>query len=147
MKERVQKSLVWALILSETTHVFCCVLPTLFSVLSLIVGMGMMASMPDSMVRMHTMIHAWEVPIIIFSGVVLALGWGISWYSDRLDCHDTGCHHGACAPQKNKAHLVLVIATVLFTFNLAMYLFVHRSPLVVNKLMHHNEQPHTHNAQ
>lgn len=139
MKERVQKSLIWALIVSETSHVFCCVLPTIFSLLSLMAGMGMMV-MPGFMVEMHDFIHHWEVPIIAFSGVILLLGWGISWYSDKLDCHDTGCCHGECAPKKNKAHLVLVVATVLFTFNLAIYLFIHRSNVVNQHLEAHGHE-------
>jgi len=126
MKENIQKSLFIALILSETSHVFCCVLPTIFSLFSLLVGMGMAATMPGFLVTWHDYIHAYEIPVIAFSGLILAFGWGITWYSDRMDCHDSGCCHGECAPKKSRAHVILMIATALFLFNLAIYVFVHR---------------------
>lgn len=105
----------------------------------------MIASMPGFMVGMHDFIHHWELPIIAFSGLVLLLGWGITWYSDKMDCHDTGCCHGSCAPKKGKAHLVLIGATVLFTFNLGIYLFVHQSNIIQQKLeTHHHDGQEDH---
>jgi hypothetical protein len=130
MKEILQKSLIATVIASEASHIFCCVLPTLFSLMSLLVGMGLIATMPNFLITVHDYMHAWEVPIISFSGIVLALGWAVTLYSDRLDCHHTGCGHGACAPKKSRAHIVLTIATALFLFNLAVYVFVHRAGIV-----------------
>ncbi|PZQ47206.1 MAG: hypothetical protein DI551_03825 [Micavibrio aeruginosavorus] len=127
MKQTIQKHLVWAVILSETSHVFCCVFPTIFSVLSLFAGLGLVATMPTFMVTMHGILHAWELPMIAFSGLVLAIGWGAVWYGDRMDCHNTGCCHGACAPQKKRAHTILKLATVLFLFNVLIYFAVHKS--------------------
>lgn len=127
MKQTLQKHLVWAVILSESSHVFCCVFPTVFSVVSLLAGLGVVAAMPTFMVTMHNMLHAWELPMIGLSGVVLALGWWAVWYSDKIDCHSTGCAHGACAPKKNKAHIVLKVATVLFIFNVLIFITLHKS--------------------
>lgn len=126
MKSSVQKSLIWAVILSESSHVFCCVFPTIFSLVSLMAGLGVVA-MPAVMVRMHDVLHAWELPMIVTSGVILALGWAAVLYSERIDCHSTGCAHGACAPKKSKAHVVLMIATTLFIFNIAVYAGIHKS--------------------
>ena len=61
------------------------------------------------------------------SGLILALGWAAVRHGYKVDCHGTGCAHGACAPKKNRAHLVLKIATVLFIFNALVYAVVHRS--------------------
>lgn len=127
MKQSLQKSLNWAVLLSETSHVFCCVLPTVFSLMGLLAGLGVVATLPPSMIALHDILHHWELPMIIASGAVLALGWGATWYSDRIDCHSTGCCHGACAPRKNKAHVILKIATVLFVVNVAVYALIHRS--------------------
>lgn len=127
MKQSLQKPLVWAVVLSETSHVFCCVLPTIFSLFSLLAGMGVVAAMPAFLVDLHDILHSWELPMIIGSGIILALGWAAVWYSGRIDCHSTGCAHGACAPKKNKAHLVLKIATVLFVFNVLIYAGIHKS--------------------
>lgn len=148
MKESLQKSLTWAVILSESTHVFCCVLPTLFSLVGLLAGLGVVAALPPSMIALHEILHRWELPMILASGVVLALGWGATWYSDRIDCHNTGCCHGACAPRKNKAHLILKIATVLFVVNVAVYALIHRSgwlaPVPEAAQVHADGENHSH---
>lgn len=90
----------------------------------------MAASMPGFLVTIHDYMHQWELPVIAVSGLILVLGWAITLYSDRVDCHHTGCEHGACAPKKDRAHMVLIIASVLFLFNLSIYLFVHRAGIV-----------------
>lgn len=127
MRQNIQKSLILGVVLSEASHVFCCIFPTVFSLLSLAVGMGLAASMPTFMMSLHDFLHEWEVPIIAFSGIILLLGWTVTWYSDRMDCRASGCAHDVCKPRKSKARIVLTIATALFLFNLAVYLFAHRS--------------------
>lgn len=134
MKQTLQKPLLWAVVLSETSHVFCCVFPTIFSVVSLLAGLGVVAAMPTFMISMHNTLHAWELPMIGLSGTVLALGWGAVWYGDKIDCHSTGCAHGACAPKKTKAHIVLKIATVLFLFNVLIYATLHKSTWFVTHI-------------
>ncbi len=132
MNDKLHKSLMWAVIASETSHVFCCVLPTMFSLFSLLAGLGMVAALPPFMVRFHEFIHHWEVPMIVISAIILALGWAITLYSEKMDCHSTGCAHGACAPRKSKAHMVLKVATILFVFNVFIYVTVHRSPWLLH---------------
>jgi hypothetical protein len=127
MNSKLQKSLTWAVIASESSHVFCCVFPTLFSVVGLLAGMGMIITLPPGMIALHNLLHEWEVPMILISGVILALGWLAAWHGEKVDCHSTGCAHGACAPRKKRAHLVLKIATVLFVCNVLIYTLVHRS--------------------
>lgn len=124
--ERLNKSLFWTIILSEATHIFCCVLPTLFSLLSLLVGAGLIASLPPGWTSFHTLLHDYEVPLIVFSGAVIALGWAADWYAGRIDCHDTGCGHPPCKPVKRRAHIVLKIASALFIVNLIIYFVFHR---------------------
>lgn len=127
MPNRLSKSLNYAVIASEGMHIFCCVFPTVFSLLGLLAGLGVMAALPPSMIAFHDFMHAWEVPMIVASGLVLVLGWAVVFYSRRVDCHSTGCAHGACAPQKNKAHMILKIASILFVLNVIIYFGVHRS--------------------
>jgi hypothetical protein len=124
--QKHQNKIFWALILSESTHVFCCVLPTVFSVLSLFAGLGLIGVMPSFIVDLHALFHAWEVPMLIASGLILALGWWLYRFSRRIDCHDTGCHHGPCNPSKNKVSIILMIATGLFVVNLFVYTVFHR---------------------
>ncbi|MCK6418167.1 MAG: hypothetical protein L6Q57_04420 [Alphaproteobacteria bacterium] len=131
-----KKAILWAVILSETSHIFCCVLPTLFSVLSLLAGLGMVSLMPPVFVEMHEMLHAYEVPIIAASGLVLLLGWVLHRHAQKVDCHDTGCHHGPCGTQKGLSHRILLIATLLFVVNVSVYLIFHRGMGVVPHLPH-----------
>jgi len=146
MNQKIQKSLIWAVILSESSHLFCCVLPTIVSLMGLLAGLGMVATLPAGVLELHEFLHAWEVPMIAMSGVILALGWLAIRYSDKVDCHSTGCVHGACAPRKSRAHLVLKIATVLFIFNVLVYTLVHRSTWFNehSPLGHHEEHDHGH---
>lgn len=123
---QLRKPLFWTIILSETTHIFCCVLPTLFSLASLLVGAGLIATLPPGFEKFHALLHGYEVPLIIFSGVVIALGWAADHYARKVDCHDTGCCHPPCAPVKNRAHIVLKAASVLFIINLIIYFVFHR---------------------
>lgn len=124
--ERMQKSVFWAILVTETSHLFCCVLPTIASLAAFLAGVGLIASMPAGLETLHEFIHRWEVPLIIFSGVTLALGWIVDRAARKVDCHNTGCVHEPCGTRKIKAHKVLVIATGLFFFNLIIYLALHQ---------------------
>lgn len=123
--QRIQKSIVTAVLLSEISHVFCCVLPILFSVFSLLAGVGVISVMPQIFLDIHEALHAYEIPMIITSGIVLAFGWALYFISRKLDCHDTGCGHGPCEPRKVSAHTILKIATVLFIINISVYFSFH----------------------
>ena len=123
--DRIQKPLLAAIAVSEISHIFCCVLPTLFSVLSLVAGLGLISSVPSSLTGLHDVVHAYEIPMIITSGIILAFGWLIYAYSRKIDCHDTGCEHEPCAPKKKKAHIILKLATLLFIINVSVYTTFH----------------------
>lgn len=124
--ERIQKGLFWAVVLSETSHVFCCVLPTVFSALSLLAGIGMISAMPTPLAEIHEALHEWELPIIGVSGLILAFGWGLHRYSLTLDSSQSCCAHGECAPSKRRSSKILKIATALFILNVAVFAVFHR---------------------
>ncbi|MCD8494189.1 MAG: hypothetical protein LRY39_02110 [Alphaproteobacteria bacterium] len=124
--QKIRKTLNVAILLSELSHVFCCVLPTLFSLLSLLAGLGILAAVPVMMVEVHDMIHKYELWVIGFSGSMIGLGWLLHHHSMKVDCHDTGCHHPPCTPVKRKTSKFLVVATVLFAVNVLVYGIVHR---------------------
>ena len=110
---------------SEISHFFCCGLPIVFSVLSLLSGLGLVASMPAGIYALHELTHAYEVPMIMMSGLIIVMGWGLHYIAYRIDCHNTGCVHGPCAPKKKRSGKVLLIATVLFTLNVIGYITLH----------------------
>ncbi len=136
MRKELHKPLIWTVIASESSHLLCCVFPTLFSLAGLLSGLGFMVTIPAPMVELHDMIHRWEIPLILMSGVLLALGWAALKYSEKVDCHSTGCAHGTCEPKRSKASLIMMIASGLFVFNVVVYLFVHRTDLVEHLLGH-----------
>lgn len=123
--ERLHKALGLAILASETSHVFCCVLPTLAGVFSLLSGLGVIGVLPAGIMEFHELMHHWEIPMIVASGVILALGWGLYGISRKIDCHDTGCVHGDCSPKKNKTAVILKIASAVFVINTAIYLAFH----------------------
>lgn len=121
--------LVWAVILSEASHVFCCVLPTLFSLLSLLSGLGLIVTMPTGLVHIHELLHHYELHMILFSAIVLIFGWWFYFYSKKHDCHQTGCDHRSCIPQKKRARKILIAASILFAINVSVYFGIHRTAM------------------
>ncbi len=124
--KKVQGLLNGVVILSEASHVFCCVLPTMFSIMGILVGLGVAGAMPFWLSGVHELIHEWELPIIFSSACILALGWSVHYISEKMDCHDTGCHHPPCEPKKKSAATILKIATILFIGNIAVFLVFHK---------------------
>jgi hypothetical protein len=110
---------------SEISHIFCCGLPMVFSVMSLLSGLGFITFMPSGLYFLHEAMHAYEIPMIIMSAVILMMGWTLHYVAYRLDCRSTGCVHGPCAPKKKRSGKVLCIATGLFMLNIAGYFLLH----------------------
>lgn len=123
--QRIRSAMSWAILVSETSHVFCCVIPSIVSLLSLLTGMGLMSALPVGLLGFHEFMHAYEVPMIAVSGIILAAGWGLHALSQRLDCRGTGCCHEPCAPKKSKDSKMLRFATVLYAVNLLVYFMFH----------------------
>jgi len=124
--QKLQKFLNFTVLATETSHVFCCVLPTVFSIAGLLAGVGLIGAIPPGIESLHDIVHDWEMPIIAASGVILLLGWLVYFYAQKIDCHEGGCAHGPCEPSKKRSSKVLKIATVLFVVNVSIYFFVHR---------------------
>lgn len=124
-REKAQKITSYLALATEVSHVFCCVIPSIFSIMTMLVGLGILGAVPLGMVKFHDLMHGWEIPIIVTSGVILALGWSLHIISERLDCRSSGCEHEPCTPKKKKTSRILKIATLLFVINIAIYTFVH----------------------
>lgn len=124
--KRTRTLLNGMVVLSEVSHVFCCVLPTLFSIFGILVGLGVAGAMPLWLGGLHETMHDWELPVIAASGVILALGWTLHVVSERMDCHDHGCHHPPCEPKKKSSTTILKVATILFVANISVFLIFHK---------------------
>ncbi len=122
-----QKFVFWALIASESSHIFCCVLPTLFSLFSILTNFGLFV-MPASFEHIHHAMHEFEFPIVILSGLILAMGWGLHWHSLRGEECPSGCKHHTDKqhPSVSRTHMILKIATLLFVINVFVFLVIHR---------------------
>lgn len=125
MKNNLRKVSNTLVILTEISHVFCCVLPTVISLISLASVAGITILMPGFFGDLHDALHHYEIPMMLFSGIMLLVAWGISLYSLYIDCHDTGCEHGPCEPKKKHSLTVMFIATALFLINVTIYFSVH----------------------
>ncbi len=120
----------WAVLLSEFSHVFCCVLPTIFTLITVAVNVGLIgAAVPflPFLDTAHHFLHDYELSIIAFSGIMMVLGWLAFAASRKADCHNTGCSHPPCDPVKERNKKILTFATVLFVCNVAIYLVVHQN--------------------
>jgi len=141
---RLTTIMSWAIILSECSHVFCCVLPTLFSVLSILAGIGLISIVPTFIMTFHSAIHAYEIPIIATSGIITALAWVVYLNAGKVDCHDTGCVHEPCDSRKSRAGTILKVGTVMFLVNLTLFTFLHYLPEHGYYTLGHQAQPLDH---
>ena len=123
--QRIQQFVAWAGIIAQLSHVFCCVLPTLFSVMSFLAGVGLLAAMPTGLMALHEAMHSYESPIIIFSGLMIVTGWVLHFIAIGLDCRSTGCGHEPCKPKKKRSEKVLVVASLIFIVNISIYMAWH----------------------
>jgi len=129
--QKYKNTVLTAIVASEASHIFCCVLPTVFSIASVLSGVGIISALPVGWVRLHDILHHYELPMIGISAAVLALGWGLHYYSEHMGPHEQHkhCCDGHCGPKastKNKVHTILKLATALFIINLAIYGIFHR---------------------
>ncbi|MBX2833743.1 MAG: hypothetical protein KTR28_02105 [Micavibrio sp.] len=144
------KTLLWTSILAAFSHIFCCVLPGAFALIGLLSGFGIIATLPGWLKNLHIYMHGSEVPVLIFSGVVVVFGWLAHYYSKANDCHEVGdCHHNSCQPRKKKVSVILVLASILFIVNLVVYFGFHakQAPEISNdqgtlSMDYHNTHDH-----
>jgi hypothetical protein len=111
-------------LLELVSHVFCCVLPTIVSLIGLFAALGFLSTYLTELEIVHEALHDYEGAILLASGLILTLGWGAHYYSEKMDCHDNGCHHGPCKPQKKRATKILMAATGLFILNIILVLYI-----------------------
>jgi hypothetical protein len=124
--DKTKNRVLWFVVASESIHIFCCVFPTIFSVMSLLAGAGMIAAMPLFIDGAHDVMHDYEIPMMVVSALILALGWVFYGYSRRISCRSEGtCSHAPCSPKKDRSRLFLIAATLLFMTNVIVYYAFH----------------------
>lgn len=124
--EKINKTIYASIIASQVMHLFCCVLPTLLGVMSVVTGVGMVAALPGFLENAHHLMHDYELPMLVTSGLALLFGWLLYAYSLKFNCvKDGGCCHDPCEPKKDKTRLFMGVATALFVVNMGVYLIAH----------------------
>ena len=123
--DRLQKTTDCFALASGLSHLFCCGVPFVISILSLVANAGFLASLPSGLEYFHELMHGYEKGLFVFSAFILLLGWGLHFVAKRMDCHSTGCSHPPCDTKKTKSSWILIVATIIFVVNAASYFLFH----------------------
>lgn len=111
--------------ITQLGHLFCCGLPALFSVLSLLSTFGIAISLPSAFEELHHLMHSYEIPVLVFAGIITSVGWTLHYVSWRIDCRSTGCMHEPCAPKKRRSSKILILSSVLLLLNVLVLVTAH----------------------
>lgn len=123
--QKIHGVLNYTVLISQLGHVFCCGVPALVSVLSLVIGFGLIGSVPGILGDLHQSVHIWEKSILIFSGSMLTFGWALDNFSRHMVHEKQGCSHKSCHTKKQKNSRILIFSSVLFAINIFLYLYAH----------------------
>lgn len=121
--QRLQGIVNFLAVSSGITHFFCCGIPVIFSFASLLVNLGLSASVPMVLEKSNLM-PAHTVAVISVSGLVLAIGWLLHYLAYRNECNIMGCCETPCQSKKKRSGKILTIASLLFIVNLGLYLLL-----------------------
>lgn len=136
----LHKATALASVLALSSHIFCCGLPLVFSIASLLTSVGVF-SLEGFLPSWY---HEFEIAMMVFSGAMLALTAVIHLISWRMDCiKDAGCSHGDCTPKKKRSNLLLYIAAAAFLVNFCVFTFGdHNHGSVEEHLQEHHSHDH-----
>ncbi|MGI9523344.1 MAG: hypothetical protein ACR2PG_17060 [Hyphomicrobiaceae bacterium] len=104
-------------LLAEMSHILCCGLPIFVAVMSA----GGQIGFGGAFLVFHSWMHAYELQILIGSGIILAFGFGLHVLSFWFDSHATSCEHDNREPKKFRAGWIFTIALLLYAANLTFY--------------------------
>lgn len=110
----------YVIICSALMHIFCCGIPLLLSVTSLVNIVGI-SSLSIFEVDWFEAIESY---IVLFSGVLLITTIAINQFSKKINCIESGaCEHKPCDEKKHHSSYVLNIAIILYALNLLTLVF------------------------
>jgi len=124
--QKLQTTIFYSILASELGHVFCCVIPTVLSILTLAASYGMVVTIPGFALSYHNYIHTWEHLIIAISAALLVLGWSLFALNARLQIKHDCCSQTTCNKTRHKSKIIMIIATVLFLVNVSAYFLLHK---------------------
>lgn len=119
MQKRIATYLTYA---SAFSHLFCCFLPGVLSIVTLLASSGTVVvtlddfGLPESM---HGDLIAFSAIILIVSGIMNFISW-------RVDCREDGyCTHEPCEPKKNRYLKLYLFSVVFFFINAGIHFGFH----------------------
>jgi len=132
--QRISKLANHLALFTALSHILCCGLPLLASILSI----GAVTGSAFGVASLHDKMHAYELHILIFSGAMLVFSGVSLLIARRIDCvKDGGCSHQPCAPKKNLSFKIFLVACFIFILNLAFY--ASHMDHDHNAAVHHND--------
>ena len=136
MQKRIATYLTYA---SAFSHLFCCFLPGVLSILTLIASSGAAAvTLEDFGIP-----EAWHDDIIKFSATVLIISGIMNFISWRIDCREDGnCTHEPCETKKNTYLKLYLFSVVFFFINVSIHYGFHVDH--DHSLHGHEAHAHTH---
>jgi hypothetical protein len=106
---------------SLISHFFCCFLPGVISLVTLVTLSGAaVITMEDFGIPEY--VHE---KMIYISFVVLVISGLANYASYRIDCRETGCVHGACAPKKSIYFKLYGYSVAFFILNAVIHFTLH----------------------
>ncbi|MDG1286566.1 MAG: hypothetical protein P8P30_03265 [Rickettsiales bacterium] len=107
------------ILLGSLMHLFCCGIPTLLALTSLAAVLGI----STGAVGEWEWYEAIESYVLVASGVLLLFSIIAYAMSRYVDCSaQESCTHLPCERRKDHYRSILIAVTVLYAFNLALYL-------------------------
>lgn len=95
-------------VLAELAHIFCCLLPVSIAVMSV----GGQIGLGGMFLTYHDVIHSYEIPILVGSGLVLAIGLALHYVSHRIEHPST----------RYRPSKLMTLAIILFAANVTFYI-------------------------
>ncbi len=106
--------------LSQYLCIFCCVVPAVAGLASLLTMIGFDGESSHFLGDVARIFHPWRGIILGSSLALISLSWGLWYYNHRQSLSPCGCTgKGAKKPY------FLIAATVILAFNLAGYQWIH----------------------
>jgi len=120
LEQKSQKFAFYVILASLLSHIFCCGLPFLASLLS--IGGSFFAGLSNA--GIFEFFESYEVPILIFSASTLVLTGVFLIVSQKINCNEDVCEHKPCSTRKSSNLKLYLVAVGLFIINIVSFLLL-----------------------
>jgi hypothetical protein len=123
-KIALSDAMAWAVVVSALSHIFCCGIPFVVALLNIAGGLGFLSVIMPASLKFHALLEAWEIPMLLFSALMLIGGWILHIQSTKIKgCKAHLCCHHDEDHKKNFNHWIMIAATILFAVNILVLVF------------------------